>query len=303
MRCPDCARQKTQTRTLQSMAVEPIATYVLIAINVAIFVGAQQQRCRPTSELVLLYGPLGAPRASGGGWSRPGFLHTEIWHIAAEHARAVLARADDRAGARPRALRRRSTSSSLLCGSLGVMILAPDDADARRLGRGLRPARRGDRDGPQPQHQPDPVGPGADPGAQPRAHVLLAGHLARRAPRRADRRPGRDVRGRGARARAGATRWCRPSSPASCSAWPRRPRRSRCDRVRRARAALHAARAAPGRGRGAARGRATPGPSTSRGPGRENHAAASATTICSAPSAGQLVARRRAPPRRPRSTS
>ena len=40
MRCPDCSKQKTPVRTLRSIAVEPIATYVLIAINVAIFIGA-----------------------------------------------------------------------------------------------------------------------------------------------------------------------------------------------------------------------------------------------------------------------
>src|ERR1700754_2470550 len=51
MRCPDCARQKTPTRTLQSMAVEPIATYVLIAINVAVFFGV---RSSPQSYLDLV---------------------------------------------------------------------------------------------------------------------------------------------------------------------------------------------------------------------------------------------------------
>src|ERR1700753_1036653 len=40
MRCPDCARQRTPTRTLRSMAVEPVATYVLIAVNVAVYFGA-----------------------------------------------------------------------------------------------------------------------------------------------------------------------------------------------------------------------------------------------------------------------
>src|SRR5689334_2056542 len=39
MRCPDCSRQRTQTRSLQSLAVEPIATYILVALNVLIFIG------------------------------------------------------------------------------------------------------------------------------------------------------------------------------------------------------------------------------------------------------------------------
>jgi membrane associated rhomboid family serine protease len=39
MRCPDCSRQKTKTRTMRSMHVEPTATYVLIAVNVLMWVG------------------------------------------------------------------------------------------------------------------------------------------------------------------------------------------------------------------------------------------------------------------------
>jgi membrane associated rhomboid family serine protease len=40
MRCPDCAGQKQQVHTMRSMHVDPIATYVLIAINVLMFLGA-----------------------------------------------------------------------------------------------------------------------------------------------------------------------------------------------------------------------------------------------------------------------
>src|SRR4051795_5171466 len=78
MRCPNCAKQRTPTRTLQSMAVEPIATYVLIAINVAIFVAAQQS-ARAYTQLVL-FGPA---VADGDYWRllTSGFLHTQIWHI------------------------------------------------------------------------------------------------------------------------------------------------------------------------------------------------------------------------------
>ena len=103
MRCPDCARQKTPTRSLQSIAVEPIATYVLIALNVAVFVGARSS-VQAQNDLIL-FGPA---VADGDYWRliTSGFLHVEITHIAAEHAVAVLARADDRAGARARALRR-----------------------------------------------------------------------------------------------------------------------------------------------------------------------------------------------------
>jgi membrane associated rhomboid family serine protease len=39
MRCPECSRQKTAVRTVRDMYVDPTATYVLIAINVLMFVG------------------------------------------------------------------------------------------------------------------------------------------------------------------------------------------------------------------------------------------------------------------------
>ena len=40
MRCPDCAGQKQQVHTLRSMHVDPTVTYVLIAINVLMFLGS-----------------------------------------------------------------------------------------------------------------------------------------------------------------------------------------------------------------------------------------------------------------------
>jgi len=39
MRCPECSRQRTKTRTLQSMHVAPTATYVLIGICVVMWIG------------------------------------------------------------------------------------------------------------------------------------------------------------------------------------------------------------------------------------------------------------------------
>jgi membrane associated rhomboid family serine protease len=123
MRCPDCARQKTQTRSLQSMAVEPIATYVLIAINVAVFLAARGSQ-NAQADLIL-FGPA---VADGDYWRliTSGFLHVEVTHIllnmlslfwlgrmiepALGHARYVAI-----------------YMASLLAGSLGVMILSPDE--------------------------------------------------------------------------------------------------------------------------------------------------------------------------------
>ena len=124
MRCPDCARQKTPTRSLQSIAVEPIATYVLIALNVAVFVGARSS-VQAQNDLIL-FGPA---VADGDYWRliTSGFLHVEITHIllnmlslfwlgrmiepALGHARFVAI-----------------YFVALLGGSLGVMILSPDEA-------------------------------------------------------------------------------------------------------------------------------------------------------------------------------
>src|SRR4051812_39817545 len=77
MRCPDCARQKTPVRTLRSMAVDPVATYVLIAINVAVFFGASGSATR--ADLVL-FGPV----VADGEWWRlltSGFLHQQLFHL------------------------------------------------------------------------------------------------------------------------------------------------------------------------------------------------------------------------------
>jgi membrane associated rhomboid family serine protease len=39
MRCPDCSRQKTPVRTLRNVYAQPTVTYVLIGINVLMFLG------------------------------------------------------------------------------------------------------------------------------------------------------------------------------------------------------------------------------------------------------------------------
>jgi membrane associated rhomboid family serine protease len=40
MRCPDCAGRKQRVQTMRSLHVDPIATYVLIGINVLMFLGS-----------------------------------------------------------------------------------------------------------------------------------------------------------------------------------------------------------------------------------------------------------------------
>jgi membrane associated rhomboid family serine protease len=122
MRCPDCARQKTPTRALQSLAVDPIATYVLIAINVAVFFGV---RSSPQSyQDLVLYGPF----VAGGDYWRlltSGFLHVEYWHIGMNMLSLYwLGRLVEPALGHPKFVA--IYLASLLTGSLGVLILDPN---------------------------------------------------------------------------------------------------------------------------------------------------------------------------------
>src|SRR5687768_14516901 len=121
MRCPECSQQKTKVQNLRSMAVEPIATYILLAINVAVFFGASSSP-QALSDM-LLFGPA---VADGEYWRliSSGFLHEQIFHLimnllalywlgrmiepALGHARFVAI-----------------YLVSLLTGSLGVMLLDP----------------------------------------------------------------------------------------------------------------------------------------------------------------------------------
>src|SRR3954447_4685089 len=87
MRCPNCARQKTEVHTLRAMAVGPIVTYVLMALNVAIFLGARSN-FQAYLNLVLVGSgayPDGTVHgvAEGEYWRliTSGFLQTEWWHI------------------------------------------------------------------------------------------------------------------------------------------------------------------------------------------------------------------------------
>jgi membrane associated rhomboid family serine protease len=123
MRCPDCARQKTPTRSLQSMAVEPIATYVLIAINVAIWFGVRTNI--NTANDLALFGP----SVSDGEYWRlltSGFLHIELLHIAMNMLSLYwLGRMIEPALGHVRFVA--VYMVALLAGSLGVMILSPNE--------------------------------------------------------------------------------------------------------------------------------------------------------------------------------
>jgi len=129
MRCPDCASQRTPVRTMRSMAVEPIATYVLIAINVAVYFGAR------TSARAYFDLSLTSSGIANGDWYKlvtNGFMHdpSNIFHLLLNmYALFWLGRMIEPALGHARYLGIYFTS--LLCGSLGVLLLQPD---ARAVG-------------------------------------------------------------------------------------------------------------------------------------------------------------------------
>jgi membrane associated rhomboid family serine protease len=132
MRCPDCSRQRTQTRLLQSLAVEPIATYVLIALNVLIFFGVASSPGAENDLTLFASGrfEFGGPLhgvAEGEYWRliSTGFLHVDYWHIGLNMlALYWLGRMIEPALGHVRFVAIYLTS--LLTGSLLVLILQPN---------------------------------------------------------------------------------------------------------------------------------------------------------------------------------
>jgi membrane associated rhomboid family serine protease len=78
MRCPECAKQKTQVRTLRNSAHRPVVTMTLIALNVLIYFGGSTR-----AGFLADYGLYG-PAVANGDWWRlltAGFLHGGLLHI------------------------------------------------------------------------------------------------------------------------------------------------------------------------------------------------------------------------------
>ncbi len=75
MRCPECSRQRTQVRTARSMSAQPALTYLLIAVNVVVFIGS------------LAAGAGGVPTSCGGTFTRElgacgsAIADGEVWRL------------------------------------------------------------------------------------------------------------------------------------------------------------------------------------------------------------------------------
>jgi membrane associated rhomboid family serine protease len=134
MRCPECARQRTQVRRIGTglQAGAAPATYVLIAINVAAFVaelvGGGAASFRGGGELISNAG-LNGPAIADGDWWRivtAAFLHAGPLHIALNmFALFILGTLLEPAIGTPRFLA--VYFVSLLAGSFGALLLDPHE--------------------------------------------------------------------------------------------------------------------------------------------------------------------------------
>ena len=134
MRCPECSggRQRQQVHTLRSMHVDPIATYVLIAVNVLLFLASSGGGLalsggggnRVFADLAL-WGP--AVDVGHDYWRliTGGFLHSGLLHIGFNmYVLYWLGTMLEPSLGHPRFLALYFTS--LLAGSFGALLLAPD---------------------------------------------------------------------------------------------------------------------------------------------------------------------------------
>ena len=132
MRCPECAKQKTKVQTPRSIAGgDPRVTYAIIAINVVVFIaqtigagGANDTTASRAYQEGALFGPL----VDAGDWWRlvsAAFLHDGPIHLLFNMVGVFFLGQllEPRLGpVRYLAL----YVASLLTGSLGVMLLSPD---------------------------------------------------------------------------------------------------------------------------------------------------------------------------------
>jgi membrane associated rhomboid family serine protease len=133
MRCPECASQRTKVvRGVGevSLSTAAPATFVLIALNVAVYlaeIATGHGGLDPATSLIPEFGLFG-PSVAEGEWYRlvtSGFLHAGLWHIAGNMILLFfLGRILEPGIGTPRFVA--VYFVSLLAGSLGALLLTPD---------------------------------------------------------------------------------------------------------------------------------------------------------------------------------
>jgi membrane associated rhomboid family serine protease len=139
MRCPECARQRTPVRSMRSLAVEPTITYVLIALNVLVYIGSSASGQAVTGSSggsVYDRFALDAADVAHGDWWRlitSGFLHYGLFHIGFNmYALFWLGRMIEPALGHVRFGAIYFTS--MLTGSLGALLITPNGLTAGASG-------------------------------------------------------------------------------------------------------------------------------------------------------------------------
>jgi membrane associated rhomboid family serine protease len=133
MRCPECARQRTQVRRVAPglRAGAAPATYALIAINVAAFLAeiAGGSGALQGGGTVINHAGLNGPAVADGDWWRivtAGFLHAGLLHIGLNmYVLFVLGTLLEPGIGTPRFLG--VYFVSLLAGSFGALLLSPNE--------------------------------------------------------------------------------------------------------------------------------------------------------------------------------
>src|ERR1700691_3100597 len=135
MRCPECARQKTQVKTLRNSQRRPEVTFALIAINVVVFLteGSFTLSGQPTGKIYeegALFGSIrGVPTlgVAHGQWWRivtSGFMHENLIHIGFNmYVLYILGQMLEPALGRVKF--GTIYAVSLLCGSFGALLVTP----------------------------------------------------------------------------------------------------------------------------------------------------------------------------------
>ena len=132
MRCPDCAGRKQRVQTLRSMHVDPTVTYVLIGINVLLFLGSGAGGSFLTgsggNSQVFFDLALFGPAVDQGDYWRlvtSGFLHSGLLHIGFNmYILYWLGTMIEPVLGHPRFLA--LYLASLLAGSFGALLLDPN---------------------------------------------------------------------------------------------------------------------------------------------------------------------------------